>query len=577
MIPENVIEEIRIKNDIADVISSYVSLKRSGSNLAGNCPFHNEKTPSFIVFNSKQNFYCFGCGVGGDVVTFIRRIENLEYVDALKFLAKRAGVTIPDDDYERGGVRKSRILELNRATARFFHECLKHSPDGLNYLAGRKLSAQTIKRFGLGFAPNDWELYTDAMKREGYTEEELIAARLCGKSEKNGRLYPYFRNRVMFPILDASGAVIAFGGRVMDGSEPKYLNSPDTPAFKKSRNLFALNYAKDAVNDKEMILCEGYMDVIALHAAGFRNTVATLGTALTQEQARLLKRYVDRVYLCYDSDGAGRKAAERAIGIFAEVEMEVKVIQLEGAKDPDEFIKRFGADAFRKVIEGSDSTFDFKLKSVLKKYNLSSPDEKLAAAKEVCEEAARVNSRVERELYVMRASQALGIAAENLMHDVQRAAKRRNAADQKNYIAQMEKLQSGVGDKINPERAANLKAAMAEEAILGILLMYPEKVQYFTRESPPLTDEDFVTSFNRRVFAALKRTFSEGGNDISLLGSEFDPDEIARIYQFRMRRESFATNSDETLRDNIKALKSAGISAISDIEALIRAKRGDGD
>ena len=577
MIPENVIEEIKLKNSVVDVISSYVTLKRAGSNYTGLCPFHNEKTPSFMVSDTKQIFHCFGCGVGGDAVTFIRRIENLEYVDALKFLAKRAGVTIPDDDYERGGVRKSRILELNRATARFFHECLKHSPDGLNYLAGRKLAVQTIKRFGLGFAPNDWELYTDAMKREGYTEEELIAARLCGKSEKNGRLYPYFRNRVMFPILDASGAVIAFGGRVMDGSEPKYLNSPDTPAFKKSRNLFALNYAKDAVNDKEMILCEGYMDVIALHAAGFRNTVATLGTALTQEQARLLKRYVDRVYLCYDSDDAGRKAAERAIGIFAEVEMEVKVIQLEGAKDPDEFIKKFGADAFRKVIEGSDSTFDFKLNSVLKKYNLSSPDEKLAAAKEVCEEAAKVNSRVERELYVMRASQALGIAAENLMHDVQRAAKRRNAADQKNYIAQMEKLQSGVGDKINPERAANLKAAMAEEAILGILLMYPEKVKYFTRESPPLTDEDFVTSFNRRVFAALKRTFSEGGNDISLLGAEFNPDEIARIYQFRMRRESFATNSDETLKDNIKALKSAGISSISDIEALIRAKRGDGD
>ena len=273
MIPENVMEEIKQKNSVIDVISNYVTLKRAGSNYTGLCPFHNEKTPSFMASDAKQIFHCFGCGVGGDVVTFIRRIENLEYVDALKFLAKRSGVTIPDDDYERGGVRKSRILELNRATARFFHECLKSSPEGINYLAGRRLAPQTIKRFGLGFAPNDWS-YVDAMRQAGYTEEELLAARLCSKSEKNGRLYPYFRNRVMFPILDATGAVIAFGGRVMDGSEPKYLNSPDTPAFKKSRNLFALNYAKDAVEDKELILCEGYMDVIALHAAGFRNAVA---------------------------------------------------------------------------------------------------------------------------------------------------------------------------------------------------------------------------------------------------------------------------------------------------------------
>ena len=575
MIPENIIEEIKLKNSITDVVSSYVTLKRAGSNYTGLCPFHNEKTPSFMVSDAKQIFHCFGCGVGGDTVSFIRRIENLEYVDALKFLAKRSGITIPDDDYERGGVRKSRILELNRATARFFHECLKRSPEGVGYLRGRQLADSTIKRFGLGFAPNDWNTYPDAMKRAGYTEEELIAARLCGKSEKNGRLYPYFRNRVMFPILDATGAVIAFGGRVMDGSEPKYLNSPDTPAFKKSRNLYALNYAKDAVAEKELILCEGYMDVIALHAAGFSNTVATLGTALTQEQARLIKRYADKVVLCYDGDGAGRKAAERAIGILSEVELEVKVIQLTEAKDPDEFIKKFGAEAFRKVINASASSLDFKLRSILSHYDITSPDAKLAAAKAICFEAAKINSHVEREIYVMRAAQALGVSTDTLMHDVKKMVAQRNSAERKNYIEQMEKFQSGVGDKVNPDRANNLKAALAEEAILGILLLYPEKIALFSGESSVLKETDFVTEFNRRVFSALLKMFGSGSIDISLLGSEFTNDEVSRIYRFQLKREGLTSNSDEALMDNVRALKSIAVSSGDSLEALIRAKRGD--
>ena len=573
MIPENVIEEIKQKNGIIDVISNYVTLKRAGSNYTGLCPFHNEKTPSFMASDAKQIFHCFGCGVGGDVVTFIRRVENLEYVDALKFLAKRSGITIPDDDYERGGVRKSRVLELNKATARYFHECLKRSPDGLNYLRGRQLQDSTIKRFGLGFAPNDRYSYINAMKNAGFTEEEMLAARLCYKSEKYQGLNPYFRNRVMFPILDTTGAVIAFGGRVMDGSEPKYLNSPDTPAFKKSRNLFALNYAKDAVESKELILCEGYMDVIALHAAGFRNAVATLGTALTPEQARIMKRYADSIALCYDSDSAGRKAAERALSILGEVGLSVKVLQMTEAKDPDEFIKKFGSAAFRKLIDAGASSFDFKLRTVLMKYNLESPDDKLSAAKEICSVAAMVSSHVERELYVMKASQALGISVDTLMFEVKKAHERRNTAERKNYIQQMEKFQSGVGDKINPERAENLKAAMAEEAILGILLLYPEKMARFAKEDSPLKESDFVTAFNRRIFVALQNMFAAGSIDISLLGAEFSNDEVSRIYQIQMKREGLTSNSDEALVDNIKALKSIKASASDDIAALIMAKK----
>ena len=574
LIPENVIEEIKIKNDIADVVSSYVTLKRAGSNMTGLCPFHNEKTPSFIVFNAAQNFHCFGCGVGGDVVTFIRRMENLEYVDALKFLAKRVGVTVPEDEREGyGGVRKSRLLELNRAAARFFHQCMKSSPEALGYFAKRKLAPQTIRHFGLGFAPNDWNLFTNAMREQGFTENELISARLCGKSEKNGRLFPYFRNRVMFPILDPTGSVIAFGGRVMDNSEPKYLNSPDTPAFKKSRNLFALNFAKDAVTDKELILCEGYMDVIALHAAGFCNAVATLGTALTQEQARIMKRYADSIVLSYDSDNAGRRAAERAIGILSEVGLEVRVIQTAEAKDPDEFIKKFGADAFRKLIATGASSFDFRLRNILMRYDLNSPDAKLSAAKEICEEAAKTSSHVERELYVMRAAEKLGISTETLMYEVKKAAAKRNSAERKSYIEQLERAQSGAGDKVNPERAANLKAAIAEEAILGILLLFPEKISKFTAPDPPLDDSDFVTAFNRRVYTELKALYSSGSTDISLLGASFSPDEISRIYEIQLRRDGLTSNSDEVLEDNIRALKQSSLDKITDINALIKAKR----
>ena len=378
----------------------------------------------------------------------------------------------------------------------------------------------------------------------------------------------------MFPILDTTGSVVAFGGRVMDGSEPKYLNSTDTPAFKKSRTLFAMNYAKDAVKDREIILCEGYMDVIALHAAGFQNAVATLGTALTQEQARLIAKYADTVVLCYDSDNAGKKATERAIGILGEIGLEIKVLQMTGAKDPDEFIKKFGRDAFQKLIDASASSFDFKLRTVLNKYDINSPDGKLSAAKEICGEAAKINSHVEQELYVMNASKALGLTVDTLKHEVKKMEKKRENVERKNFIDQLDKQQSGVGDKINPERAANLKAAIAEEAILGILLLYPEKMASVIKDPPPVTEQDFVTTFNRRVFTELKQMYMGGSIDISLLGSVFSTDEIARIYQYKLKREGLDSTSEDALRDNISALKNVNVSNETDIAALIRAKRG---
>ena len=334
MIDRAVIEEILARTDLPSLIGSYVTLKRAGTNMTGLCPFHSEKTPSFTVFTASNSFYCFGCGAGGDAITFVRRMENLEYPDAIEVLAKRAGITIRQTVEVSGGKKydRARFYEMNRDAARFFHANLhKDTPNAraaMDYLRNKRgLSAATITHFGLGYAPAEYGVFSDYMKSKGYREDELIDGFLCGRSEK-GRLYDAFRNRVMFPIIDLTGNIIAFGGRVMDDSLPKYKNSSDTPVFKKSRNLFALNFARTACAE-QIILCEGYMDVIALHAAGFTNAVATLGTALTEEQARMISRYTKKVIISYDMDEAGRRAADRAVRMFSEVGLDVKLLKLQ--------------------------------------------------------------------------------------------------------------------------------------------------------------------------------------------------------------------------------------------------------
>ena len=357
MIPREIIDEIVYRNNIEDVISSYVTLKRAGSNFKGNCPFHSERTPSFTVFPATKSFYCFGCGAGGDVISFTMRAENLEYVDALELLAQKSGITIPKDKVDAPtGPSRKRVLEMNLDAAKFFRSCLFDKNIGgeaMKYLTEtRQLSTSTIRRFGLGYSPNDFGALTNHMHKLGYTDEELTVGFLCGKSKKTGRTYDYFRNRVIFPIIDTIGNVIGFGGRVMDGSEPKYLNTSDTPAFKKSNNLFALNFAK-ANAEEQLILCEGYMDVIALHAAGFENAVATLGTAITPSQARIFAKYTKKVIITYDSDNAGQAAADKAMRYLAEVGVEVRVLRLSGAKDPDEYIKKFGKESFHNMLSES--------------------------------------------------------------------------------------------------------------------------------------------------------------------------------------------------------------------------------
>ncbi len=560
MIPREIIDEIVYRNDITDVIGSYVSLKRAGSNLSGLCPFHSEKSPSFTVFPSTKSFYCFGCGAGGDVITFVKKAENLDYPSALEFLAARAGITIPEDKkyVKSDEVPRRRIYDMNLEAAKFFRQCLfdeRIGAPGREYFAKRQLSGATVKHFGLGYAPDSFGMLTDYMHSKGFTDHELITGFLCGKSQKTGRSYDYFRNRVIFPIIDVAGNVIAFGGRVLDDSKPKYLNSSDTPGFKKSRNLFALNYAKSCCSE-EIILCEGYMDVIALHAAGFENAVATLGTAITGEQARLMSKYTKKVIISYDSDGAGQNAANKAMKLLSEVGLEVRVLSMSGAKDPDEYIKAFGADRFKKLISDSRSSFEFKLTSTLSKYNISDPQQKIRASAAICEIIASVMSAVEREVYIREAAKRLDISPETLKNDVERARRKIAREIKKSESSEALKSVRRYGDTVNPDAAKNVKMSSAEEAIIGMLLQYDDHRAAVAGGKIELTEDDFFTDLGRRIFkAVMELDSSEGGFSFSLLGENFSDDEMGRMMKYIRDRKELSQNTVDVLRESVNTLK----------------------
>ncbi|MBQ2827009.1 MAG: DNA primase [Clostridia bacterium] len=560
MIDHRIIEEIKFRNNIEDVISSYVTLKRAGSNMNGLCPFHSEKTPSFTVFTSSQNFYCFGCGAGGDVITFIMRAENLEYPDAVEFLAKRVGIEIPrDNEPSSRGPSRSRIIDMNRDAARFFHTQLYSEAGraGLDYLKNsRQLSDSVIKRFGLGFAPDSFGAITDHLRSKGYTEEEMLSGFMCGKSKKNGKLYDYFRGRVMFPIIDVAGNVIAFGGRVMDDSVPKYLNSSDTPAFKKSRNLFALNYAKNNAED-HIILCEGYMDVIALHAAGFSSAVATLGTAITSEQARIISKYTKKVIISYDSDAAGQRAADKAIKLLSEAGCEVKVLKMNGAKDPDEYIKKFGAEKFKDLLSGSRGRFDFKVDSVLAVHDITLPDEKIKASDELCKIAAEAYSEAEREVYIGRIAEVLSLPRDSIRADVRRQVSRRTRERKKNETRNAYLSGTGYGDRVNPDFVKNVHAARAEETVLGLLLSFEEHRKFFADGGFELSEDDLATELGKRIFTVLKEGIdATGAFDLSIFGDRFSVEEMGRITKMRVSREQLTVNDRSVLLDAVRVLKS---------------------
>ncbi len=569
--PQSFIEELKQRNDIEQVIGKYVDLKRAGSNLTGRCPFHSERTPSFTVFPEK-NFYCFGCGAGGDVITFVMRIENVDYPTAVGQLADRAGIAVPQQQSYTGRIQEKEVLsrernfEMNKAAARLFHKNLM-SPEGadaLSYLTSRGLSMATIRHFGLGFAKNSFDDLYSHLSGLGFNFEEIKAAFLCGIS-KNGKPYDYFRNRVIFPIIDLSGNVIAFGGRVMDDSKPKYLNTSDTPVFKKSRNLFALNFARnsatsadnnspDRAKSGELILCEGYMDVIALHQAGFTGAVATLGTALTPEQARIMSRYAKTLYVSYDSDAAGKRADEKAIKLLGEVGVEVKILKVTGgAKDPDEYIKKYGAESFRKLMGGASGQIDYRLGEIINKYNLDIPDEKLSMLNESCTLIATVYPELRREVYITRLSELTGISKDAIAIETKRRTGYQRAAQKKEIMKESENSLRHYGDRINPDAVKYSKAAETEEHILGILLLYPEYLK-----GGELCEEDFLTEFNKNVFVALKGKISlqdAGYFDISLLGDSFSPEQVGRIFGMYHRRRALTVNDKKTFLELVAALK----------------------
>ena len=562
---EAFLEELGEKNPIEDVVGQYVSLSRRGSNLFGLCPFHNEKTASFSVAPAKGIYYCFGCHKGGGSINFIMEIEGLEYPDAVRFLAKRAGMEVPEEDARQASSlrRKEKLWELCRDAARYYHSMLlsPEGQNGLRYLLGRGLSQKTITKFGLGFAPDRWDGLKRAMLEKGYTVEDLKDAGLLRVRSKqvqdeNGQMvervstYDWFRNRVMFPIIDVRGNVIGFGGRVMDGSEPKYLNSPESLIFNKRKNLFALNVAKKTKMDM-LVLTEGYMDTISMHQYGFDCAVASLGTSLTQEQAGMLSKYTRQMVLCYDGDQAGQNAAGRAISILEQTGISVRVLRMQGAKDPDEFLKKYGAERFRKLLGESENQAAYQLGTIQRKYDLSTDDGKVDFLKEAAELIAAMQSSVEREVYSGRAAEMAGIAPEAMKMEVSRAYRRRAAAKKKKEERKNLRPADAVQPTVSGIKYDNVKSAVAEEGLLCQLLLEPGLMD----RTGSLTEEKFSAPLLGRVFAWMQQRWKDGYTiSIPAMEGVFQPEELSHIAKISHKMDGVV--SEQALQDYINVIES---------------------
>ena len=529
-LPDSFIQELLSKNDIESVASSYVAFKRRGRNLVGLCPFHGEKTASFNLYPETNSFYCFGCGAGGDVITFIKRIENLDYIDAVKFLADRSGLKMPEQKNENDQVSRLRlrILEANREAARIFHATL-YRPEGkvaLDYYHSRGYSDATIKHFGLGFAPQSWDYLLRALRAKGFKDEELVAAFLAARG-RNGGLYDVFRNRVMIPIIDIRGNVVAFGGRVLDDSKPKYINTEGTLAFSKSRNLFALNFAKNA--GRELNLCEGYMDVIAMHQAGFTNTVAALGTSFPEEQMQLIARYADRINLIFDADSAGQKATRRAIDNLRRTGLDVRVVTIPNGKDPDEFIKNNGAAAFKRAA----NAVEHRLLEIGRNHNLQTSEGKLAYYSEAAKLLAVLDSPVERDLYAGRLSEILSVSKEAILQEIDSIRRKKQRQEVKQQLPNLIRQEKKEMQSVNPDAVKFERAAAAEESLLGILILHPNFIRQ-VRETLPA--EQMMTEFNRGLYQRLLDRDRHGLMvELAFLAADYD--EAGMAYIARMVRD----------------------------------------
>ncbi len=546
------ISEIKYRNDLGELAASYMQLKRRGRNLVGLCPFHGEKTPSFNIYTENGSFYCFGCGTGGDIITFVMKIENLDYMEAVKFLAERAGMTMPEDDYDDSmGKLRTRIYEANREAARFFYGKLmsKEGAEGLRYLRNRGLADSTIRHFGLGFAPDERFSLGNHLRSRGFSEAEMIAANLVFKSRSGNSVLDRFYNRVMFPIIDVRGNVIAFGGRIMSDQKPKYLNTSDTPVFNKSANLFSLNNAKNSKSDS-LILCEGYMDVISLNQAGFTNAVATLGTALTSDQASLMKRYCKEVILCYDADEAGQKATARAINILRGVGLPVRVISIPDGKDPDEFIRRHGDKghaAFQNVLDSSGNDMDYRLQKLKTNFDMDSPQGKLDYLNEGVKLLCELDNPMERELYASKLSDDTGVSRDSILEQVKIGLRRKEKSRDKQRFSKMQRDLSGRDDKVNPQRADNLRVTTAEENLITYLVKNPDKLTYIHEKVSP---DDFSTDFNRKLYAYFSDKILKNQDPMTTVTADFSSQESSKIFYIVNARENFA-NTPQALDEYI--------------------------
>ena len=551
MIPEDIINEIKYRNDIETAISQYVNLKRRGKNLVGLCPFHSEKTPSFTVYPENGSFYCFGCGVGGDVFTFTGLIENLDYIESVKLLAERSGITLPQDGYDDSMQRlKKKIYDINRDTARFFHAFLM-SPGGkwaLDYLTGRGLTIKTIKHFGLGAAPDSWDALIHHLKEKGYTESDMLAANVIGKSQR-GSIYDRFRKRVMFPIINIRGNIVAFSGRAMPGDDKqggKYVNTADTPVYKKSENLFGINFAKNVCSER-VILVEGNMDVISLHQAGFENTVAPLGTAFTTEQANLLSRYTKEIVLMLDADAAGQKAVRRASELLENTGLSVRVVVVPDGKDPDEYIKKNGKERFAALLEGAVSDMEYKLLTAAKDINLDNEDGRLKYLAAAAEIIAASDDIMTRDIYIGRLSEKYGVSRTALTARIEELRKRNRRQKQKKEISDIIRPKF-TKDDINPERRKSLKGTAAEETLIAVLLKNPDFCKIAAEKLPP---EKMLTSLNRRIYETILSVLERGGTlDISAFAEKLLPAEIGYLVSLQ-NSEKAGKNPEIVLKDCI--------------------------
>lgn len=582
-LPEEFLQELKMRCDLTDIASSYISLKRKGRNMVGLCPFHGEKTPSFNIYTENNSFYCFGCGAGGDVITFIMKIENLDYIEAVRFLAQRVGMNMPENSYDDSMAQlRKRIYEANRESARFFHKMLYSNEGraGLEYLRNRGLTEKTIRRFGLGFAPDNRFALSNHLRDMGFRDNELVSANLVYKNKSGKGTNDRFYNRVMFPIIDVRGNVIAFGGRIMTDQKPKYLNTSDTPVFKKSANLFSLNNAKNTP-DRTLILCEGYMDVISVNQAGFENAVATLGTALTSEQAVLMKRFADEVIICYDADEAGQKATQRAIDILRKSGLNIRVLTVPDGKDPDEFIKKHGDNgsaAFYNLVNGSSNDTEYRLSKVRAKYDLKQPNQRVQYLDEAVKVLSAIDDGIEQDVYSSKLAEETGVQRETIISELKRLNRQRKRGYQKKEFRKFQTALSGQDDKINTQHKDEPRATRSEEMLISHIINHPELAPYV---SSKISVDEFVTDFNKSLFRYILEKINNGYEPLNTVNEDFTQDEISKIYgiiqhtvtvnptqqmideyiniileeKHKLKKEDIANASVEEINDYIKKLR----------------------